>query len=60
MSLREQGAIALAVIGGTGLYKLAALDDEKAFEAATPYGMPSGPVRIGSFAGHREIGRAHV
>ncbi|HTD29486.1 MAG TPA: S-methyl-5'-thioinosine phosphorylase [Xanthomonadaceae bacterium] len=53
MSVLDEGAIALAVIGGTGLYKLAALEDEKAMTAATPYGMPSGPVRIGRFAGHR-------
>jgi 5'-methylthioinosine phosphorylase len=53
MSLRDAGEIALAVIGGTGLYKLAALADEKSIMAATPYGMPSGPVRIGGFGAHR-------
>ncbi|HEY2347126.1 MAG TPA: S-methyl-5'-thioinosine phosphorylase [Xanthomonadaceae bacterium] len=53
MSPREEGRITLAVIGGTGLYKLAALADEKAMTAATPYGMPSGPVRVGDFGGHR-------
>ncbi len=53
MSIREEGVIALAVIGGTGLYKLAALDGEKAMVAATPYGMPSGPVHVGRFGAHR-------
>ena len=53
MSVRDEGAIVLAVIGGTGLYKLAALDDAKATTAATPYGVPSGPVRVGLFDGHR-------
>jgi 5'-methylthioinosine phosphorylase len=53
MSAPGHGAIALAVIGGTGLYKLAALADEKALTAATPYGMPSGSVRVGLFEGHR-------
>jgi 5'-methylthioinosine phosphorylase len=53
MSIEHHGDIALAVIGGTGLYKLAALAHEKAMSAATPYGMPSGPVRIGDVDGHR-------
>jgi 5'-methylthioinosine phosphorylase len=47
------GRIDLAVIGGTGFYKLAAREDEKAIHAATPYGMPSAPVRIGRFGAHR-------
>lgn len=46
-------AIDLAIIGGTGLYKLAALRDEQAFEGDTVYGQPSGPVRVGSIAGRR-------
>ncbi len=45
--------IALAVIGGTGLYKLAALDDAETVQRDTPYGQPSGPVRVGRFGGHR-------
>ena len=39
--------IALAVIGGTGVYRLAALEDEEARRIDTPYGAPSGPLRIG-------------
>ena len=39
--------IALAVIGGTGVYRLAALEDEEARHIDTPYGAPSGPLRIG-------------
>ena len=53
MSLLDHGVIELAVIGGTGLYRLAALEGEKAMTAATPYGMPSGPVRVGAFGAHR-------
>jgi len=53
MSLHEHGAIALAVIGGTGLYKLAALAGDAAMTAATPYGMPSGPARVGAIGRHR-------
>ena len=45
--------IALAVIGGTGLYKLAALEDVQTLEGGTIYGQPSGPLRIGRFAGRR-------
>jgi 5'-methylthioinosine phosphorylase len=53
MSDDNGGQIALAVIGGTGLYRLAALEDAKALTATTPYGMPSGPARVGQFGAHR-------
>jgi 5'-methylthioinosine phosphorylase len=46
-------AIALAIIGGTGLYKLADLQDVRTHQPVTSYGMPSGPVRIGTFANRR-------
>ncbi len=45
--------IALAVIGGTGVYALAELVDVETLEAPTPYGAASGPVRIGTLAGRR-------
>ena len=45
--------IALAVIGGTGVYKLAALDDVQTHEVETAYGAPSGPVRVGMLNGQR-------
>ncbi|WP_295941868.1 S-methyl-5'-thioinosine phosphorylase [uncultured Xanthomonas sp.] len=45
--------IALAVIGGTGVYKLAQLDDVQTHEVETRYGTPSGPVRVGTLLGHR-------
>ena len=44
--------IELAVIGGTGVYKLAVLEDEQALAGGTIYGEPSGPVRVGRFNGH--------
>ena len=44
-------AIALAVIGGTGLYALAGLEDARAEHPRTRYGEPSGPVRIGTLDG---------
>ena len=45
--------IALAVIGGTGVYRLAALEDEQALHCDTPYGAPSGPLRIGRLGNAR-------
>jgi 5'-methylthioinosine phosphorylase len=45
--------IALAVIGGTGLYKLADLRDVESHEPDTRFGHASGPVRVGMLGGHR-------
>jgi 5'-methylthioinosine phosphorylase len=45
--------IALAVIGGTGLYQLAELTDVESHQPVTHYGAPSGPLRIGRIDGHR-------
>jgi 5'-methylthioinosine phosphorylase len=45
--------IALAIIGGTGLYKLAALERIESHQPVTRYGAPSGPVRVGFLAGRR-------
>jgi 5'-methylthioinosine phosphorylase len=46
-------AIDLAVIGGTGVYRLASLEAAEAFEGDTLWGAPSGPVRIGTIRGRR-------
>ncbi|KFN47630.1 S-methyl-5'-thioinosine phosphorylase [Arenimonas metalli] len=46
-------AIDLAVIGGTGVYRLASLQDAEAIEGDTPFGKPSGPVRVGTIRGRR-------
>lgn len=45
--------IELAIIGGTGLYKLADLQDVEAHQPVTHYGALSGPVRVGALDGHR-------
>jgi len=45
--------IALAVIGGTGVYRLALLQDVETREVGTHFGKPSGPVRIGTLMGQR-------
>ena len=47
------GDIELAIIGGTGLYKLAELHDVEAHQPVTHYGALSGPVRVGTLDGHR-------
>ncbi|MHB1535469.1 MAG: S-methyl-5'-thioadenosine phosphorylase [Acidimicrobiales bacterium] len=41
----------IGVIGGSGLYRL--LDQADEVELETPYGRPSGPVTVGSYAGRR-------
>ncbi|MDR1076554.1 MAG: S-methyl-5'-thioinosine phosphorylase [Xanthomonadaceae bacterium] len=45
--------IALAVIGGTGVYRMTALEDLETRQIDTPYGSPSGPVRTGLLQGQR-------
>ena len=43
--------LALAVIGGSGLYALPGFELLETRDIATPYGSPSGPVRIGTLHG---------
>jgi 5'-methylthioinosine phosphorylase len=45
--------IDLAIIGGTGVYRLASLEASEAVQGDTPFGAPSGPVRVGQLAGRR-------
>lgn len=45
--------IQLAVIGGTGVYGLADLHGVETHEPATRFGAPSGPIRVGTYEGHR-------
>jgi len=45
--------VELAVIGGTGVYKLAELDGVESHLPQTRYGLPSGPIRVGTLAGKR-------
>jgi 5'-methylthioinosine phosphorylase len=49
----NMAAIDLAIIGGTGVYKLAVLEAVESRLPETRYGLPSGPVRVGTFAGKR-------
>lgn len=46
-------AIDLAVIGGTGVYRLAELEDIESHVVETRFGLPSGPVRVGRLEGRR-------
>ena len=45
--------IDLALIGGTGIYALAELQNVETHQPVTRYGAPSGPIRIGLLAGRR-------
>ena len=43
----------MAVIGGSGLYSMSGLQTIEEFDPHTPFGKPSAPIVIGSFAGRR-------
>jgi 5'-methylthioinosine phosphorylase len=46
-------SIELAVIGGTGVYALGELANVESHQPVTAYGAPSGPIRVGMYAGKR-------
>jgi 5'-methylthioinosine phosphorylase len=46
-------AVVLALIGGSGLYALPEFELDDAHSPTTPYGAPSGPVRVGRLYGRR-------
>src|SRR5687768_5536459 len=41
----------LAIIGGSGLSRLAGLEEPRSIEVRTPYGSPSGPLTLGAIRG---------
>ena len=43
----------LAIIGGTSVYALADLQGVESITPSTPYGEPSGPIRLGTLHGKR-------
>ena len=49
----EHADIALAVIGGTGVYRIAELERVESHLPETRYGFPSGPVRVGLLGDQR-------
>ena len=46
-------SVKIAVIGGSGLYNMPAITDVESLEIETPFGKPSGALRIGSLSGKR-------
>jgi 5'-methylthioinosine phosphorylase len=51
----QAGEVALAIIGGTGLYRLTAFDDAVRRHVDTPYGAPSDAIVDGSLHGRRVL-----
>jgi 5'-methylthioinosine phosphorylase len=49
----SEARIALAIIGGSGLYALPEFVLQDTYTGDTPYGTPSGPIRIGQLHGAR-------
>ncbi|MBL8164311.1 MAG: S-methyl-5'-thioadenosine phosphorylase [Anaerolineae bacterium] len=45
--------VRIAVIGGSGLYKMQELTDKVAYVIPTPYGQPSGEIIVGTLRGKR-------
>ncbi|HEY6484138.1 MAG TPA: S-methyl-5'-thioadenosine phosphorylase [Steroidobacteraceae bacterium] len=43
----------IGIIGGTGLYQMAALEVSDVRSVETPFGVPSGPIVLGSIEGRR-------
>src|SRR5512145_3551435 len=46
-------SVALAVIGGSGLYEMDGLQDIQTFDLDTPFGKPSAPIVVGTLEGQR-------
>ena len=47
------GHIALAIIGGSGLYEMAGLSDTQERQIGTPFGKTSAPIIVGTLEGQR-------
>lgn len=45
--------IALAIIGGSGLYTMGGLQNSKEYNVDTPFGKPSAPIVVGTLEGKR-------
>lgn len=48
-----EDAPVLAVIGGSGLYHMAGLEDPQSYDLDTPFGKPSAPIVVGRLEGRR-------
>ena len=51
--MRADESVRIGVIGGSGLYEMAELEDREEREVETPFGAPSAPYVIGALAGRR-------
>ena len=45
--------VALAIIGGSGLYEMTGLEDTREYKIDTPFGKPSAPIVVGTLQGQR-------
>jgi len=45
--------VGMAIIGGSGLYEMAGLEDTRPIEVDTPFGKPSAPIVVGTLEGVR-------
>ena len=45
--------LALAIIGGSGLYSMSGLTDTREIDGTTPFGKPSAPIVVGTLEGSR-------
>jgi 5'-methylthioadenosine phosphorylase len=45
--------IALAIIGGSGLYSMSGLTEAREYDLETPFGKPSAPIVVGTLEGKR-------
>jgi 5'-methylthioadenosine phosphorylase len=45
--------VALAIIGGSGLYTMEGLQDTREYDLDTPFGKPSAPIVVGTLEGQR-------
>ena len=58
-------SVTIGVIGGSGLYTMPGLTEVEEYDMSTPFGPPSGVVRVGTLAGQRVAfiarhGKGHV
>ena len=45
--------LALAIIGGSGLYSMSGLTGTQEYDVETPFGKPSAPIVVGELEGQR-------
>lgn len=43
----------LGIIGGTGLYRIAGIEEQENWVVETPFGKPSGPLKVGRWFGQK-------